>query len=59
VQEAENRRIAGPSQTGQIVLETLSQKHPSHKRTAGVARGIDPDFSTENKTKLLSYPLLQ
>jgi hypothetical protein len=29
---------------GEIVLETLSQKNPSQKRTGGVSQGVDPEF---------------
>jgi hypothetical protein len=36
-QEAEIRRIAIPSQPGQIVLETLSRKNTITKRAGGVA----------------------
>jgi hypothetical protein len=42
--EAEIRRIVVPSQPGQIVQETLSQKNPSQNRAGGVAQGIDPEF---------------
>jgi hypothetical protein len=41
-QEAEIRRIEVQSQPGQIVLETLSQKHPSQKRSGGMAQGEGP-----------------
>jgi hypothetical protein len=36
-QETEIRRISIQSQPRQIVLETLSQKNPSHKGAGGVA----------------------
>jgi hypothetical protein len=32
------------SQLGQIVQETLSQKHQSQKRAGGVAQGVGPEF---------------
>jgi hypothetical protein len=35
------------SQPGQIVQETLSQKHPSQKRTGGVAQGVGPEFKPQ------------
>jgi hypothetical protein len=40
--EAEIRRIVVQSQPRQIVLKTLSQKHPTQKRAAGVAQGVGP-----------------
>jgi hypothetical protein len=43
-QEAEIRRTAIQSQPGQIVCETLSQKHHiTQKRAGGVAQGIGLD----------------
>jgi hypothetical protein len=38
------------SQPGQIVLETLSQKNPSQKRTGGVAQGVGPEFKSQHHT---------
>jgi hypothetical protein len=32
---------------GQIVRETLSQKHPSQKRAGGVAQGVGPEFKPQ------------
>jgi hypothetical protein len=46
-QEAEMRRIEARSQPGQIVLETLSWKNPSQKRTDGVAQGVGPEFKPQ------------
>jgi hypothetical protein len=46
-QEAEIRRIAVQSQSGQILRETLSQKNPSQKRAGGVAQGVGPEFKTQ------------
>jgi hypothetical protein len=45
-QEAEIRRIVVQSQPGQIVCETLSQKHhqKKKKRAGGVTQGIGPRF---------------
>jgi hypothetical protein len=39
------------SQPGQIVLETLSQKNPSQKRTGGVAQGVGPEFKSQHHKK--------
>jgi hypothetical protein len=37
---------------GQIVCETLSQKHPiTKKRTGGVAQGIGPEFKCQYSKK--------
>jgi hypothetical protein len=47
-QEAEMRRIEVQSQPSQIVLETLSQKHPSQKRAGGVAQVVDPEFKSQH-----------
>jgi hypothetical protein len=41
-QEAEIRRIEVPSQPGQIVFETLSQKYPTQKRSGGVPQAVEP-----------------
>jgi hypothetical protein len=46
-QEAEIRRITVPSQPGQIVRETLSQKNPSQKRTDKVSQGVGPEFKPQ------------
>jgi hypothetical protein len=46
-QEAKIRRIVIRSQLGQIVLKTLSQKHPLQKKAGGVARGVDPEFKLQ------------
>jgi hypothetical protein len=35
------------SQPRQIVHETLSQKNPSHKRAAGVAQDVGPEFKPQ------------
>jgi hypothetical protein len=43
-QKAEIRRIVVLSQPGETVLETLSRKYPSQKRTGGVAQGVGPEF---------------
>jgi hypothetical protein len=43
-QEAEIRRIEVQSQPRQIVLEPLSQKYSSQKRTSGVAWSVGPEF---------------
>jgi hypothetical protein len=43
-QEAEIRRITVQSQPRQIVLKTLSRKHPSTKRAGEVAQGIGSEF---------------
>jgi hypothetical protein len=49
-QEAKIRRIVVWSQFGQIVCETLSQKHPSQKKAGGVAGG-GPEFKPQNYQK--------
>jgi hypothetical protein len=46
-QEAETRRIVIQSQPWQIVLETLSQKNPSQKRSGGVAQGVVSEFKPQ------------
>jgi hypothetical protein len=46
-QEVEIRRITVQSQPGQIVHETLSRKHPSHKR----AQGIGSEFKAQYHKK--------
>jgi hypothetical protein len=46
-QEVEIRRIAVPSQPGQIVYKTVSQKNPSQKRAVGVAQGVGPEFKPQ------------
>jgi hypothetical protein len=46
-QEAEIRRIEVRSQPRQIVLETLSRKIPSQKRSVGVAQGVGPEFKPQ------------
>jgi hypothetical protein len=38
--KAEIRRIVVPSQPGQIILKTLSQKYPTHKRAGGVTQVV-------------------
>jgi hypothetical protein len=35
------------SQPGQIVLKTVSQKHPTKKRAGGMAQGEDPEFKPQ------------
>jgi hypothetical protein len=50
-QEAEIRRITVPSQPGQVVCETLSQKSPSQNRAGGVAQGADPEFKPQYQKK--------
>jgi hypothetical protein len=50
-QEAEIRRITVRSQPRQIVLETLSQKNPLHKRAGGVAQGVSPEFKSQYHKK--------
>jgi hypothetical protein len=49
-QEAETR-IVIQSQPWQIVLETLSQKNPSQKRSGGVAQGVGPEFKPQYQKK--------
>jgi hypothetical protein len=39
--EAEIRRIKVQASLGQIVLETLSQKHPTQKRAGGVSQVVE------------------
>jgi hypothetical protein len=46
-QEAEIRRIPVPSQPGQIVHGTLSQKSPSQNRAGGVAQGVGLEFKPQ------------
>jgi hypothetical protein len=36
---------------GQIVHETLSQKHPSQKRAGGVAQSISPEFKPQYRKR--------
>jgi hypothetical protein len=43
-QEAEIRRTAVQSQSGQMVWETLSRKNPSQNRVGGVAQRVGPEF---------------
>jgi hypothetical protein len=50
-QEAEIRRIVVRSQPREIVLETLSQKNPSQKRTGGVAQAVGPEFKPHTEKK--------
>jgi hypothetical protein len=50
-QETEIRRITVRSQPGQIVHETLSQKHPSQRRAGGVAQGVAPEFKPQYQKK--------
>jgi hypothetical protein len=45
--EAEIRRFVVPSQPGEIVCETLSQKNPSQKRADGLAQGIGLEFKPQ------------
>jgi phosphopantothenoylcysteine synthetase/decarboxylase len=40
-QEAKIRRIMVQSQPGKIILETLSQKYPKHKRADRVAQVVE------------------
>jgi hypothetical protein len=49
-QEAEIRRIAVRSQSGELVCETLSQKKPITKRVDGVVQGEDPEFKPQYHT---------
>jgi hypothetical protein len=51
IQEAEIRRIEFQSHPGQIVCETLSQKHPSQKRAGGVTQGVGPEFKPQYHKK--------
>jgi hypothetical protein len=44
-QEAEIRKIRVPSQPGQIVPKTLSQKALHKNRAGGVAQGEGPEFN--------------
>jgi hypothetical protein len=48
-QEAEIRRIVVQSQHRQIVLKTLSQKHPSQKRVGVVALSLNPSTTKKKK----------
>jgi hypothetical protein len=50
-QETEIRRIEVGGQPGQMVLETLSRKKPSHKRAGGVAQGVGPEFKPQYHKK--------
>jgi hypothetical protein len=43
-QETEIKRIEVQSQSGQIVLETLSQKSPSQERASEVPQGVGPEL---------------
>jgi hypothetical protein len=45
-QEAEIRRNVVQSQPGQIILEALSRKNPSQKRSGRIAQGVHPNPST-------------
>jgi hypothetical protein len=47
--EVEIRKIKIQSQPGQIVLETLSWKHPSQIKggAGGVAQGVGPEFKIQ------------
>jgi hypothetical protein len=45
------RSTAVQSQPRQIVCETLSWKHPSRKRTGGVAQGVGPEFKPQYHKK--------
>jgi hypothetical protein len=47
--EAEIRRTKVPSQMGQRVCKTLSQKNPSQKRAGGVTQGIGLEFKSQYK----------
>jgi hypothetical protein len=52
----ENRRIAGTSQPGQIVHETLSRETLHKSRAGGVAQGEGPEFKPQycnNKKKII------
>jgi hypothetical protein len=49
-QEAETK-ITVPSQAGEIVHETLSQKNTSHKRAGGVAQSLGPGFKPQYRKK--------
>jgi hypothetical protein len=40
-QKAENRSFMVQSQARQIVLETVSQKYPTQKRTGGVTQVVE------------------
>jgi hypothetical protein len=50
-QETEIRRIAVQSQSGQIVLKTLSQKNSSQKRASGVAQSESPEYKPQYHRK--------
>jgi hypothetical protein len=39
------------SQPGQIIHETLSQKHPLQKRAGRVAQGVYPKFKPQDSKK--------
>jgi hypothetical protein len=58
MQEAEIRRIMNPSQPGQIVHETLSQKNPSQKRADRVAEGVGPESKLNYHTKIPIWPII-
>jgi hypothetical protein len=58
-QEAEIRRIAVESQSGQIDYETLSRKNPSQNRAGGGLKVLSSSPSTgekNQKTRLLTMP---
>jgi hypothetical protein len=55
-QEAEIRRIAVGSQPGQIVHETLSQKHPSQRKGWWSDRGVGPEFKPQYHKKTKQNP---
>jgi hypothetical protein len=47
IQEAEIWESMIPTQPGQIVHETLTQKTHHKKRAGGVAQGVDPEFKLQ------------
>jgi hypothetical protein len=51
IQEAEIRRIAVRSQSGQIVHDTLSQNTIHKNRAGGVAQGEGPEFKPHYRKK--------
>jgi hypothetical protein len=42
-----------PSQPGQIVCKTLSQKKLSQKKASGVAQGVGPKFKPQYRKKIM------
>jgi hypothetical protein len=50
-QEAEIWRIEVQSQSGQIVQETLSQKHLTEKKGWWMVQGLGPEFKSQYSKK--------